>query len=152
MLAGLFLFFRSHFPQALPYSQILILVAIMILPLHIPYLKRVVVSLVFLYPMAFPKDKDVSMLCELPTSSDVKHLNSMQFRDLLIRFGNCTAIAQHRRWSRHGGYVTLINATPYDWNLTSMHQNQMEYDFPSLISAGRLAPLASSHLINLTPV
>jgi hypothetical protein len=105
-------------------------------------LNRLIVSLIFLYPMAFPKDKDVSMVCEIPTSSEIQPINPAQFRDLLLRFGNCTAIALHRHWSRHGGYVTLINATPYDWNLTSVDQNQMEYDFPGLIPAGKIAPLA----------
>lgn len=101
-------------------------------------LKRLIVSLIFLYPKAFQKDKDVSMVCEIPTGSEFEHINRTRFRDLLLRFGNCTAIAQHRHWSHHGGYVTLINATPYDWNLTSIHQNQMEYDFPRLIPAGKL--------------
>jgi hypothetical protein len=69
-------------------------------------------------------------------------VSGMFLSHLLPQFGKCTEIAQHRRWSRYGGYVTLINATPYDWNLTSIHQNQMEYDFPGLIPAGRRTRLA----------
>ena len=97
--------------------------------------------MVFLHPMLNPKDKDVSMSCKIPAKTDIKHLDLTQFRELLIHFGNCTTIAQHRHWSRQGGYVTLINATPYDWNLTSMHQNQMEYNFPGLILAGMMTGL-----------
>lgn len=96
--------------------------------------------------MAFPKDKDVSMLCKLPAGSDLPNLSLVQFKDLLLHYGECTEMAHHRHWSRHGGYVTLINATPYDWNLTSIHQNQMEYDFPGLIPAGRPARLARLRL------
>ena len=110
------------------------------------FLSRVIVSAVFLYPMLNPKDKDVSMSCELPTKTDIKNLNLAQFRELLTRFGNCTTIAQHRYWSRHGGYVTLINATPYDWNLTSIYQDQMEYDFPGHIPAGMLTRFTQRQL------
>ena len=34
------------------------------------------------------------------------------------------------------GYVTLINATPYDWKLISNHFYQVEWDFPGVIKAG----------------
>lgn len=105
------------------------------LPADVP---TIVVAAVFLYPMLYPKDQDIRMTCKVPEGSDNKHLNTTQVRDLLIQFGNCTEIAHHRQWSSHGGYVTLINATPYDWNLTSLRHNEMEYDFPGLIPAGRI--------------
>jgi hypothetical protein len=35
-----------------------------------------------------------------------------------------------------GGFVTLINATPYDWKLTSSHSYQVDWDFPSVVKAG----------------
>lgn len=35
------------------------------------------------------------------------------------------------------GHVTLINATPYDWNLTTSDSYQMDWRFPSIIRAGR---------------
>ena len=34
------------------------------------------------------------------------------------------------------GYVTLINATPYDWKLTASHSYQLEWSFPKVIPAG----------------
>jgi hypothetical protein len=109
------------------------------------FLNRLIVSMIFLYPMLNPKDKDVSMSCEIPAGAELKNLDIPQFRQLLKRFGNCTAIAQHRHWSRQGGYVTLINATPYDWNLTSRYQNEMEYNFPRLIPAGMQTGLSHAN-------
>ncbi|PMD27267.1 PLC-like phosphodiesterase [Hyaloscypha hepaticicola] len=35
-----------------------------------------------------------------------------------------------------GGYVTLINASPYDWNLTYSHSYQMDFKPAQLIPAG----------------
>ncbi|KAG0652410.1 hypothetical protein D0Z07_1003 [Hyphodiscus hymeniophilus] len=34
------------------------------------------------------------------------------------------------------GYVTLINATPYDWKLTDSHSYQVEWSFPKEVKAG----------------
>lgn len=99
----------------------------------------ILISITFLYPALHPNDKDTSMLCRVPTHFEIKNLSTSQFREILLRFGHCVETANHRAHSHHGGYVTLINATPYDWNLTSMHQNEMEYDFPAVIPAGMLA-------------
>ena len=34
------------------------------------------------------------------------------------------------------GYVTFINATPYDWRLTSSHAYQVDCKFPGIVKAG----------------
>jgi hypothetical protein len=34
------------------------------------------------------------------------------------------------------GYVTLINATPYDWKLSGSHSYQVEWNFPKIVKAG----------------
>lgn len=34
------------------------------------------------------------------------------------------------------GYVTLINATPYDWKLSYSHSYQMDWNFPVAVKAG----------------
>ncbi|KAF2141878.1 uncharacterized protein K452DRAFT_34954 [Aplosporella prunicola CBS 121167] len=41
-----------------------------------------------------------------------------------------------------GGYVDLINGTPYPWTLTGQHSYQMEsWSFPSTISSGQSVPV-----------
>jgi hypothetical protein len=67
-------------------------------------------------------------------ASNNKHVTSKE----LIRDGRCNNVHRHGHWSGQGGFVTLINATPYDWNLTSLHPNHMEYDFPGFIPAGKM--------------
>lgn len=90
-----------------------------------------VVGANFFSPIAY---NGGSVTCEIPSSSNIKPVNS---KDSLIRDGKCTDIHRHGHWSDQGGYVTLINATPYDWNLTSLDPNHMKYEFPELIRAGK---------------
>jgi hypothetical protein len=60
----------------------------------------------------------------------------MWSREIFRRFVILIAVEAQLGFAGPAGYVTLINATPYDWKLTSIRQYQMEYGFPSLITAG----------------
>ncbi len=35
-----------------------------------------------------------------------------------------------------GGYIALVNGTPYDWTRTDQHSYQMHWDFPERVRAG----------------
>jgi hypothetical protein len=35
-----------------------------------------------------------------------------------------------------GGYLSIINATPYEWRLTYSHKYQMDWEFPEYINSG----------------
>jgi hypothetical protein len=106
-----------------------------------------VVAATYLWPTIRTEYKNINMVCHVPTEIETKNLNEEQFRDVLVRFGNCTAV-EHRRHNHRGGFVTLINATPYDWKLTSIVQDEGDTYFPPLIAAGGLtdAYYASSGL------
>lgn len=106
-----------------------------------------VVAATYLWPTIRDEYQHMNFVCHLPTEVQTKTLNEQEFRDVLVQFGNCTAV-ERKRHSHSGGYVTLINATPYDWKLTSIVQDEGDSYFPPLIAAGWLTDVhtASSRL------
>ena len=61
----------------------------------------------------------------------------MHFSNTLLHlYISCIFLAQAGLAKPISGFVTLINATPFDWELTSSHAYQLDWNFPSIVKAG----------------
>ena len=67
----------------------------------------------------------------------IRRLDTRHFSKVFLRLVIGSVIFTQAVLAKpRSGYVTLINATPYDWKLTSSHSYQVEWDFPSVVKAG----------------